>query len=252
LVALRHQIDSLELSFSQVATAFDQTEYLGPRRFQQRDRLDSIQVSHDLHGAADRISIGRHLSRLGKSVQAMEAGDIGFAHLTVMARTANAVKSFDEAKLLPLAKENSPGRFHFKCMHYRHSADPKGYAADQEQLAEERSLPLSTAEDGCLLISGVLDPVGGAAVRSPLEPLAQPSGACDDRNREQRYADALVERVSGGRAANIQVTATIETLKGLAGAAAGEMEFSFRSPPPQSSAWPATAASPGSCSTKSR
>ena len=79
--------------------------------------------------AADRISIGRHLSKLRKSVQAMEAGDIGFAHLTVMARTASAVKSFDEAKLLPLAKENSPGRFHFKCMHYRHSADPKGYAA---------------------------------------------------------------------------------------------------------------------------
>src|SRR6266581_3052574 len=144
-----------------------------------------------------------------------------------MARTASAVKSFDEAKLLPLAKENSPGRFHFKCMHYRHSADPKGYAADQEQLAEERSLRLSTAEDGCLLISGVLDPVGGAAVRSALEPLAQPSGAYDDRNREQRYADALVERVSGGRTANIQVTATIETLKGLAGAAAGEMEFSL-------------------------
>ena len=177
--------------------------------------------------AADRISIGRHLSKLRKSVQAMEAGDIGFAHLTVMARTASAVKSFDEAKLLPLAKENSPGRFHFKCMHYRHSADPKGYAADQEQLAEERSLRLSTAEDGCLLISGVLDPVGGAAVRSALEPLAQPSGAYDDRNREQRYADALVERVSGGRTANIQVTATIETLKGLAGAAAGEMEFSL-------------------------
>ena len=64
-------------------------------------------------------------------------------------------------------------------------------------------------------------------MRSVLEPLAQPSGAHDDRNREQRLADALVERVSGGRPANIQVTATIETLKGLAGAAAGEMEFSL-------------------------
>jgi len=227
LVALRHQIDSLELRFSQVATAFDQTKYWD--REGSNSAIDWIRFKCHMTStaAADRISIGRHLSKLRKSVQAMEAGDIGFAHLTVMARTASAVKSFDEAKLLPLAKENSPGRFHFKCMHYRHSADPKGYAADQEQLAEERSLRLSTAEDGCLLISGVLDPVGGAAVRSALEPLAQPSGAYDDRNREQRYADALVERVSGGRTANIQVTATIETLKGLAGAAAGEMEFSL-------------------------
>src|SRR2546423_9177908 len=61
----------------------------------------------------------------------------------------------------------------------------------------------------------------GAAVRSALEPLAQPSGAHDDRSREQRLADALVERLSGGQPANLQVTATIETLKGLAGAAAG-------------------------------
>src|SRR6185295_13431701 len=49
----------------------------------------------------------------------------------------------------------------------------------------------------------------------------------DDRNREQRYADSLVELASGGKPAEIQVTATIETLKGMAGAAAAEMEFSL-------------------------
>src|SRR3989440_10783083 len=37
----------------------------------------------------------------------------------------------------------------------------------------------------------------------------------------------LVELASGGKQANIQVTASVETLKGLAGAAAGEMEFSL-------------------------
>src|SRR5437879_12965620 len=86
---------------------------------------------------------------------------------------------------------------------------------------------MSTAQDGCLLLYGVLDPVGGAAVRTALEPLAQPSGAHDDRNREQRYADALVELASAGKPANLQVTATIDTLKGLAGAAAAEMEVSL-------------------------
>src|SRR5437016_14291399 len=86
---------------------------------------------------------------------------------------------------------------------------------------------MSTAEDGCLVISGLLDPVGGAAVRTALEPLARPSGEHDDRNREQRYADAIVELAGGGKPANIQVTATIETLKGLAGATAAEMEFSL-------------------------
>ncbi|HXL18673.1 MAG TPA: DUF222 domain-containing protein, partial [Streptosporangiaceae bacterium] len=117
--------------------------------------------------------------------------------------------------------------FYYKVLHYKHSVDAAGYNRDQERLVEERSLRLSTAQDGCLLIMGVLDPVGGAAVRTALEPLAQPSGAHDDRSREQRLADALVERVAGGTPGNLQLTATIETLKGLAGAAAGEMEFSL-------------------------
>jgi len=97
---------------------------------------------------------------------------------------------------------------------------------DVEQLHEQRSLRLSTSQEGCLFINGVLDPVGGAAVRGVLEPLARPSDAHDDRSREQRLADGLVERLTGGAPATVQVTATVETLMSLAGCGAGEMEFS--------------------------
>src|SRR6059058_1348632 len=158
----------------------------------------------------------------------MNGGEIGFAHLAVMARTAEAVgKGFDESKLLPLAREHSPGKFHYKCLHYRHSVDAKKYAEEQNEQQFSHHLSLSTAESGHLLINGVLHPVGGAAVRTVLEPLARKSGEHDDRLLPQRYGDALVELASGGRPANIQVTATIETLKGLAGAAGAEMEFSL-------------------------
>src|SRR5207247_9113276 len=58
-------------------------------------------------------------------------------------------------------------------------------------------------------------------------PLARKSGEHDDRVLDQRYADALVELASGGKPANLQVTASVETLKGLAGAAGAEMEFSL-------------------------
>src|SRR5207248_10302315 len=160
--------------------------------------------------------------------QAGEAREIGFAHLAVMGRTADAVgKAFDETKLLPLAREYSPGKFHFKCLHYRHSVDARAYAQEQAEQAQQNHLDLSTGEDGSLLLNGVLDPIGGAVVRIALEPLARMSGEHDDRLLPQRYADALVELASAGRPANIQVTATIETLKGLAGASAAEMEFSL-------------------------
>jgi hypothetical protein len=94
---------------------------------------------------------------------------------------------------------------------------------------ENRQLRISTAEDGSLLISGILDPVGGAAVRNVLEPLARPSGEHDYREREQRLADALVEAVTHGGKQNVQlqVTSSIETLLGLTGAPGADMEFSL-------------------------
>ena len=44
-----------------------------------------------------------------------------------------------------------------------------------------------------MTVSGILDPIGGATLRSALEPLAKKSGKDDDRCRERRLADALVE-----------------------------------------------------------
>ena len=41
------------------------------------------------------------------------------------------------------------------------------------------------------------------------------------------WPDAMVELASGGKPANLQITATVQTLKDLAGAGAGEMEFSL-------------------------
>jgi hypothetical protein len=82
--------------------------------------------------------------------------------------------------------------------------------------------------DGSVLISGQLDPIGGAAVLTVLEPLARKSGPDDYRCLEQRNADALVELASGGGSqAQIQVTSSLETLLALAGAPAAEMEHSL-------------------------
>ncbi|HXN79135.1 MAG TPA: DUF222 domain-containing protein, partial [Candidatus Dormibacteraeota bacterium] len=111
-----------------------------------------------------------------------------------MVRTANAVGArFDEALLLAKARENSPGKFYYLCNHYRHSADRKGYETEQADLVENRKLWISTGEDGAVWINGVFDPEGGASIRTALEPLARRSGKYDDRCREKRMADALVD-----------------------------------------------------------
>ncbi len=228
LTSLRHFIDGLELDFSRMAVEFERSQQWEQEGYNSAADWMRFNCHMNSYAVWNALAVGEQEGRLAQSIEAMKAREIGFAHLATMGRTADELgKGFEEAKLLPLAKKHSPGKFHQKVLHYKHAVDAAGYNRDQERLAEERSLRMSTAQDGCLLLHGVLDPIGGAAVRSALEPLAQPSGACDDRNREQRYADALVELASAGKPANLQITATIETLKGLAGAAGAEMEFSL-------------------------
>ena len=140
LIRKRHVIDLMELSFAQEAAefaatdAYDEDGFISP--------IDWIRINCHMtsNAAADRVAVGQH-SELEQTVEAMAYGQVGFAHLTVMARTANAVGSaFNETALLKKARENSPGKFHHICRHYRHAADPKGYAAEQAEQVENRRL----------------------------------------------------------------------------------------------------------------
>src|SRR5512135_2779722 len=71
LIQLRHQIDMMELAFCVRAAEF---------------------------AAADRVAVGERMTELPESLQALAATRIGFAHLAVMTRTANAVGAgFDES-----------------------------------------------------------------------------------------------------------------------------------------------------------
>src|SRR5437588_4518053 len=228
LVEIQHHINLLQLEQSRLAAQFAQTEQWEDEGF--NTPLDWIRLNCGLTDkvAGDRLTVGRQMAGLAQSVEAMQAGEIGFAHLAVIARTAAAVcKAVDEYSLLCMARSMSPGRLYYQAQHYRHSIDARGYEAEQAGLMENRHLSLSTAEDGCLLINGVLDPVRGAAVRTVLEPLARRAGAGDDRSIEQRLADAFVELAIGKQQkVAMQVTASIETLVGLAGARGAENGFS--------------------------
>jgi len=226
LVCLRQAIDRLELEFSELAAEFAHTRQWDREGYNTAADWMRFNCHIKSNATWNALDVGEQAGRMTQSIESMRAGDIGFAHLATMANTADQVgKAFDERKLLPLAQKHSPGKFYAKCLHYRHSVDAKKYAQEQSDQELNHHLSLTTAETGHLLIYGVLDPVGGAAVRTALEPLARRSGVHDGRKREQRLADALVELASGGKPATLQVTATVETLKAMAGAPAGEMEF---------------------------
>ena len=242
LVGLRHVVDLLEVEFARLSGRFADTDewdgggFLSP--------IHWIRVNCHLGGgaASDRITVGQQLAELPLSAAAVEEGGIGFSHLALIARTSEAVadgpRSLDEGRLLAKGLELTVSQFRKACQHERHAADPTGFAEDERMAAEERTLTMSSFEDGGLFLKGVFDAVGGAAIRNALEPLARKSGRDDERRREQRLADALVELAGhaldsgvipdrGSQRPHLQVTASLETLLGRIGAPAADLELSL-------------------------
>ncbi|HEY8811137.1 MAG TPA: hypothetical protein VIO86_01460, partial [Candidatus Dormibacteraeota bacterium] len=68
-------------------------------------------------------------------------------------------RSLDESRLLGKGLELTVSQFRKACQHERHAADPNGFAEEERQAAEERTLTMSSFEDGGLFLKGVFDPV---------------------------------------------------------------------------------------------
>jgi hypothetical protein len=239
MVHLRHQSDRLDLEFSEDAASFAATD--------EYDAQGSVSPIHwvrlNCHmgggAAADRIAVGQQIAKMPESVAALETGEIGFAHLALVARTASAIAEsgtnvpFDESSLLNTAREFSVGRFRNFCHHARHAADPEGYTREEVEAVEARSLTFSTGEGGMVWLRGMLDPEGGAALRTALEPLAKRTGKDDVRKLDRRMGDAIVEAahhlLDNGlvpQRPQLQITTTMENLLDRVGAPAADLELS--------------------------
>src|SRR5689334_16427304 len=126
LVFREHQIALLQVEASMLAAELLQNGFL--EREGVNSPTDWLRFNCHLTDAvaADRIRVGEHLAKMPRSVDCLRDGQIGYSHLTVLARTAEAVgKRFEERELLPLALEFTPGKFYYKSLHYRHSVDAK-------------------------------------------------------------------------------------------------------------------------------
>jgi Domain of unknown function (DUF222)/HNH endonuclease len=142
---------------------------------------------------------------------------------------------FDERPLLDMAREHSVGRFGMDCTHARHAYDAAAVLREHVDGAERNRCELINCEGGFVAIRGFFDPVAGATLTTAILPFAKPHGARDTRTRERRLADALVELAShaldvgavpgsGGTRTHLQLTASLETLQGLAGSPGGVLE----------------------------
>jgi hypothetical protein len=146
---------------------------------------------------------------------------------------------FREDAILKRAVDVSIAQLRTFCRHYRHAGDPEGFSKEQVSTVEQRRLEFSGPDEGGMVwLNGVFDAEGGAVIRTALEPLARRDGTLDGRCRDRRLADALVELAGhaldsgslpdrASQRAHLQITAPVETVLGLPGSPAADMEFAL-------------------------
>jgi hypothetical protein len=224
MALVRHRLDLLMSGLAAKLTdsgAWDEDGYTTPIQWLRQEAMLPSGV------ACQQVSVGLSLDSVPRSIEALERGEIGFGHLALMVDTASFYRDggFDEAAFLQKARQQNVSEFRKTCDHARHAQDPAGFAETERERHEHRFLKLSPQEDGALMFRGWLDPEGGSFLRSALEPLARRSGVGDDRTRDQRMADALVEATTRDHHTELVVSCTLETLEGRAGSPAAETEW---------------------------
>ncbi len=188
---------------------------------------------------ADRVIAGEQLAALPKVAAALSSGEIGYHSAAVLCHLRNQLGEkrdlFVEDEMLEMARTFSVKQLRFLCAYARHVADPDGFFNEAEADFEDRRLRISLLPNGMHSIDGVLDSVGGAALKTALDSLAKRLGVEDKRSYRQRMADALAELTNhaldqgtlprrGGVRPHINVTTTLEGLKNEEGCGPAEVE----------------------------
>src|SRR2546423_5934884 len=245
LIEIREVIDRSESVFADGVRRFDKS---GEYRADGALSLTAwLRWKCKLSGSAamERVEIARQLEKLPETAAAFANGDVGFQHVAVLARTAEHVGAAavrkDEASLLKAAQTMDPGQFTTLAKNFEHRVDAAGALAEANRAYERRYFHISEPQDGLVRLDGLLDAEGGATLRTALQAFMKPVKD-DPRSYGQRNADALVElgrqgsggkRDGAGPRPQLIIRASLDTLAGTPGPAAGEVHDGGAGPRPE-------------------
>jgi hypothetical protein len=240
VVELRRQVDRLEAQWLRRVTALDRRGIwraegaLSPTAW-LRDRCRLAPGA-----ARDRVVAGRRLAdQLEGTRTAFEDGEIGYPHVRQIAHATGEVDAEMVAEAEPIlveaARTLDPRGLAKVIAHWRHALDPEAFIAAETEARDRRRFDVSETIDAMTVVDGELFGDDGAIVRTAIDAYDTPLPD-DTRTPTQRRADALVEMArqaldrgeaptSGGERPHLNLALSLETLKGLAGAKAAELEW---------------------------
>jgi hypothetical protein len=238
LKSYRAVIDALEGDFASEACHLEKRgEHLINGNISASSWI-SRTCSMSVTSAADRLCVGEQLESMPRVAEALSSGEIGYQSASVICHLRDKLgekrDGLDEEQWIGFAREHSVKSLRWIAAHTRYALDPDGFDRDTEESYEERFLHISEL-NGMYHLNGVIDPEGGAALKSAVDALAKRRGQDDSRTPKQRRADALTEIVyhgmdegrlprRNGVRPHITVSTTLDGLKAELGAAASELE----------------------------
>lgn len=191
------------------------------------------------------VTTATTLPALPATTDAFEAGDISARHAGTICdgaeRIGVEVLAAAEPILLEAAAVVDPGRLRRVVRHLRHVVDPEGEDADAAARFDKRGLYAAVTLDGMVSVDGLLDPDTGAIVLAALNS-GPPPTSDDRRSPAQRRADRLGELLRAharygsptagatdsprdAAALQLTLTADVETLRGIRGAAPALLDW---------------------------
>ena len=235
---LRQVIDRLEKRFSELVYRLHQRGEHLSNGFGSTTGWVAKTCGMSPTSVADRLCVGEQLSAMPKVAAALDAGGISYQAASVVCHLRDQLgdKSdlLDEDQWIHNAHTLSIKDLRCASLFARHVWDPEGFERDHEEDYDQRYLHLS--QIGAMYrLDAMLDPEGGAALKSALDVLVKRLGPDDRRTPKQRRADALTEVVHhamdqgtlprrNGVRPHVSVSTTFEALRGDPGAPASEVD----------------------------
>jgi hypothetical protein len=201
LVALRAQIDGLEIAFTDTLAASDVAgdgESLHGARSTTSWVRDQLRLAPGDANERVRLAraVGTGAAPLATAAQQVADGRLTFDQLRVIGRAVRDVGpdlAVQAATLLTdLAPTLDAAQLRLAGRHLRYVLDPDGAAAGHEQLVERRRASFAPLLDGMHRLEVLADPEGAALIDAVLAAGSAPISADDPRTADQRRYDALL------------------------------------------------------------
>ena len=203
VVALHRELERLSAVTTRAVAAFDAGRAWEADGARTASAWLAVRCRMPVETARRRVRLGRSLRHMGVVEAAWLAGDVGEAHVRLLAsvRTPATAECFarDEEMLVAQARALRYGQFARCVAYWSQRADPEGTDRSAEARYAARHLHLSTTFGGSWALNGLLDPISGAIV-------AQALGKIEQELFEADWAEAKAREGEGVRMSHLART----------------------------------------------